>query len=225
MIKKLRRYLFRGLLILLPAGATVLLFWKLYQLLDGLVLVYIHRLFKVLEIPSNPVLDLIALTALIIMVGLFGGNIIGRSLVALTNYLINKIPLVRIIYVTIQQILESVLRDDKSAFSKVVLVEYPRKGLYSIAFVTAETGGAVRKAVDEEMWSVFLPTTPNPTSGFLLFVPKKDTVVLDISIDQAARLIMSAGVIDENKKLELKPKIRIQKSGLLFSRKKQNAKQ
>jgi uncharacterized membrane protein len=206
----------------MPAGATVLLFWKFYQVLDRLVLVYIHRLLRIFDIPSNAVLDVITLTALIILVGFLGGNVFGRSLVALTNFLINKIPMVRIIYGTIQQVLESVLREDKSAFSKVVLIEYPRKGLYSIAFVTAETGGEVKKVAGEEMWSVFLPTTPNPTSGFLLFVPKKDTVMLDISIDQAARLIMSAGVIDENKKLELQPKIRIQKLQSLFSLKKKN---
>lgn len=97
----------------------------------------------------------------------------------------------------IKQVLESFFLENKKAFSKVALVEYPRKGIYSLAFITSQTKGAIREQAGKDLWSVFLPTTPNPTSGFLLFVPKEDTIILDIPIDQAAKLIISAGVIDE----------------------------
>ena len=115
------------------------------------------------------------------------------------------------------QILESIFRDDKSAFSKVALVEYPRKGLYSLAFITSETRGAVKNVLKEELWSVFLPTTPNPTSGYLLFVPKKDAIILNIPVDQAVKLIMSAGVIDEKQKL-IVPQERINIQKFMFER-------
>ncbi|MFC1584951.1 DUF502 domain-containing protein [Fibrobacterota bacterium] len=209
-MKNFRSYLFRGLLILLPAGATFLLCWKLYQLLDKLILVYIHKLFALVRIPSNPLLDLVTLTVFIVLVGFFGGNFLGRKMVVFTNFLVNKIPFIRTVYAAIQQILESILREDKNAFSKVALIEYPRKGLYSLAFITSDTKGTVKNSLKEDLWSVFLPTTPNPTSGFLLFVPKKDTLIMDMSVDQAAKLIMSAGVIDEKQVLETQPSISIQ---------------
>ena len=122
----------------------------------------------------------------------------------------------RTIYTAIQQILEAVFQQEKSAFSRVALVEYPRRGLFSLAFVTAETKGVVKNAAGEETWSVFIPTTPNPTSGYLLFIPKKETIILNIPVEQAAKLIMSAGVLDERKALPRK-KINIQRIMQFFT--------
>ncbi|MBF0431911.1 MAG: DUF502 domain-containing protein [Fibrobacteria bacterium] len=222
MIKNLRNHFIKGLLLLLPVTLTLWLFWKFFWVLDSLLLRHIHNIIEWMGLPAFKILDVFILTACIILLGLLGGNFLGRRFITFINYVINKIPIFRVIYAAIQQILESVLGSNKSAFSKVALVEYPRKGLYSIAFITAETKGAVGEAVDEECWSVFLPTTPNPTSGFLLFVPKKDTIVLDITIDQAAKLIMSAGVISENQKLGDSQKIHIEKLGRMYKGAKKN---
>jgi len=148
---------------------------------------------------------------------------LGKKLITLTNYLINKIPYIRVVYAAIQQILETLFKEKKSAFSKVALVQYPRKGLYSIGFITSETKGSILTAIGEDSWSIFIPTTPNPTSGILIFAPKNEVELLELSVDQAAKLVMSAGVIDEKIIPVFDEKIHIQKiSGLVEKFKKKN---
>ncbi len=198
MIKELRNYFLRGLLILIPITVTVLLFWKFYEILSSLVLKHIYRVLNWMGIPLFPLLELVVLVGFIIGVGVIGGNFLGEKVVGLAHRLVNKIPLVRGIYATVQQLIETIFNKKKKK-SKVALIEYPRKGIYSIGFVTAETSGDVKEAIGRETWSIFIPTTPNPTSGFLIFVPKEDVTLLDMPMEQAAKLVMSAGVIDEKK--------------------------
>lgn len=197
---KFRAYLLKGLLILFPVGTTFLIFYKIYEILTDLILVHIHSLLKILHIPKIPFLDIIILLGAIAFFGFIGGNILGRWLLEGITYLVSKLPIVRAVYAAIQQVMEAILNNDKKAFSKVALVQYPSPGIYSIGFISAEPQGAIRNAIGKDSYSVFIPTTPNPTSGMLVFIPKEHVVILDMSIDLGAKLIMSAGVISETKK-------------------------
>ncbi len=190
-------------------------------MLDNLILVYIAKIIHKMGFPNWPLIEFVVFLGLLIVIGLFGGNFIGRKTLALVNFIINNIPYVRAIYSTFQKILETAFQNKQKAFSQVALVEYPRKGLYSMGFITADTKGAIREKVNEDLWSIFVPTTPNPTSGVLIFAPKKDVQILDLTIDQAAKLIMSAGVIDEKEETATKETLAIEKLPSLFKRKKE----
>jgi len=194
----LRNTLIKGLLLLIPAGTTLLICIKLYDWLNALILVHIHKLFALAGIPRFPLLDILSLLFIILFIGLIGGNFLGRATISLINHLITKVPLIRIVYTAIQQILESILLNDKKAFSKVVLIEYPRKGIYSLGFISTETGELISQPIGEKCYTVFIPTSPNPTSGMMIFVPQKEVIILNMSVNDAAKLVMSGGVVGEN---------------------------
>ena len=130
------------------------------------------------------------------MVGYFAKRVFGKQLIRVGEDLVSRMPVVRSIYNALKQILETVLSQSASSFQMACLIEYPRRDIWAIAFVATDTRGEiVEKRGGEEMVSVFLPTTPNPTSGFLLFVPKKDIIPLDMTIEDAAKLVISAGLV------------------------------
>lgn len=126
---------------------------------------------------------------------MFARNYFGRKLIELGEWILSTIPIVNKVYRAIQQIAAVFISEKREAFSKAVLFEYPRKGIYSIGFVTRDAGGEVKEKLDKEMVSLFLPTTPNPTSGFLLFVPKDEIIVLDMPIEESLKLIISGGAV------------------------------
>ena len=132
------------------------------------------------------------------MIGAFTANLVGRTLIAWGEKFLHRMPIIRTVYNAIKQIAETALNRSNSSFRNACLIEYPRKGLWAVAFVSTGTGGEVGRRIpaDGEMLSIFLPTTPNPTSGFLLFVPKKDVIFLDMSVEEAAKLVISAGLVD-----------------------------
>jgi uncharacterized membrane protein len=121
---------------------------------------------------------------------------IGRRIVDFGEYMVSKIPLVRPLYAAVKQLILAIFGDTHDAFKRVVLVEYPRKGVYSLAFVTAQTSGEIRERVGTKMLSIFLPTTPNPTSGFFLVLPEEDTIPLSMSVEEAFKLLISGGVVE-----------------------------
>ncbi len=132
------------------------------------------------------------------MIGFLTANFIGRSILSYGETLLSRMPVVRNIYSALKQIFETVFREDSGSFKSVVLVEYPRKHIWALAFVATDTLGEVQKKLDKpagKTVSVFLPTTPNPTSGFLLFVPSTDVIILDMSVEDAAKLVISAGLV------------------------------
>lgn len=142
---------------------------------------------------------------IITIVGFLTANFIGKSIVSLGERIVGRMPVVRNLYSGLKQIFQTVLSDQSGSFEQVGLLEYPRKGLWAIVFVATETKGEVDeilKAKGQETLSIFLPTTPNPTSGFLLFVPKEDVIILDIGVEDAAKLVISAGLVvpDESQK-------------------------
>lgn len=189
MWRNLKGYFLTGLLVLVPILVT---FFLLYQALNQIDQLLPYR---VLGIPQIPGLGIIFIVLLIILTGLATRNYVGRKLFTWGEQLVSKIPIISRIYEGIKQIIQTFFSDNGELFKKVVLIEYPRKGIYSIAFFTQDTRGLVQEAIEDDVVSVFLPTTPNPTSGFLLFVPKKDVRELHMSIEEAMKLVVSGGAI------------------------------
>lgn len=196
MMKRLRRYLVAGLLVWLPVGITYLLLRFLISLMD--------RSLRLLPEPYQPEqwfgvaipgLGVILTIIVLLVTGLLAANFVGRSVVGGWESLMERIPIVRSIYSAAKNFAEIVFSDSGNAFKKVLLVEYPRKGIYTLTFQTATEMGEVQGRTGQDVVCCFVPTTPNPTSGFIIVVPKKDVIELDMSVDEAAKLIMSLGVV------------------------------
>ena len=199
--KWIKRYLVTGILVVGPLGITIYLLVKGFLILDNILSPLISAIiryilpFSFLEKHPIPGVGLVALLVILILVGFAARNVFGQWVIIRIQRTFNQIPLVNRVYKAVQQISEAVFSGRQEVFKNAVLIEYPRKGVYSIAIMTADTGGVVQEALPEDTLSVFLPTTPNPTSGFLLFVPKKDIIELDISVEEALKLIISGGTI------------------------------
>ncbi|MDW7675424.1 MAG: DUF502 domain-containing protein [Bacillota bacterium] len=192
-MKKLRNYLISGVLILLPVMITFSLIFWMFEYVDNLFLAQI--IYAAFGIDNIPGLGLIMTVMIILLVGALATNIIGKKIINYGEYLLNKIPLVNSVYKTLKQIVDAFSNREKNAFQRPVLVEYPRKGIWAIAFVTGETEGEVQHKTDDQVINVFLPTTPNPTSGFLLMIPRRDTIALEMTVEEAVKMIISAGVV------------------------------
>ena len=196
----MRSNFFTGLVICAPLAITVYLTWSLIEWVDGWVKPYLPDLYNPDSYLPFTIPGFGVLVALFIItnVGFLTANLIGRSIVSYGESVLARMPVVRNIYSALKQIFETVFREDSESFQSVVLVEYPRKGLWALAFVATDTLGEVQSNLDESAGktvSVFLPTTPNPTSGFLLFVPAVDVLPLEMSVEEAAKLVISAGLV------------------------------
>jgi len=197
----LRRYLIAGLLIWLPLGVTLLVFKLLVGLVEELIdlvpIQYHPETLLGLEIPYfNVILTIIAMLLVTVLTGLVVTNFFGRKLVKIWESILGRIPVVRSIYQSAKQIAETVFSSTGKSFRKVLLIEYPRKGLYTLAFQTGNSAGEVQSKSGEEVTTVFVPTTPNPTSGFIIFVPTKDVVELDMNVDEALKMVISLGMVE-----------------------------
>jgi len=196
MWKKIKTYFITGLLVLTPLVLTIFIIWKLFIGIDGLLQGFISNMLERVGVPATKYgLGFISVILLILLTGLIARNYFGRKVIKLGENVLSKIPLISRIYMAIQQISNAFLSEKREVFKKAVLIEYPRKGIYSIGFFTQDTRGEVQERLNRDVVSVFLPTTPNPTSGFLLFVPKSDVTELDISIEEALKLVISGGAI------------------------------
>ena len=193
---RLKRYLIAGLLVWVPAGVTFFVLRFIIDLMDRTLLLIpqAYRPDTILGF-RIPGLGILLTFTLLLVTGFFTANIIGRRLVGRWESLLSRIPLVSPIYTGVKKVSETLLSDHTPAFRKVLLVEYPRRGVWSLAFMTANQLGEVQAKTGKEVVCVFVPTTPNPTSGFILMVPKEDIVVLDMTIDEAFRMIVSLGVV------------------------------
>lgn len=191
MIRALRTFFITGLLVFIPFIVTVYVLWEVFLFLDNLIGQYIVVAVG-REIPG---LGLLGLVAIIFFVGILTTNFLGRELIDISEAVVRRIPLARTIYNTTKEIINPFFVPQNRIFSRCVLVEYPRKGVYSLGFVTSESKGEVQVKTEEKVINVFLATTPNPTSGVLLFVPEADTVPLDMSIEDGMKLIISGGFV------------------------------
>jgi len=197
----LRRYLIAGLLIWLPLGVTLLVFKLLVGLVEQLLTLvppqYRPEALLGLEIPYfDVILTVIAMLAVTLLTGLVVTNLFGRKLVQVWESLLGRIPVVRSIYQSAKQVAETVFSSTGKSFRKVLLIEYPRKGLYTLAFQTGSSAGEVQAKTGEEVTTVFVPTTPNPTSGFIILVPTRDVVELDMNVDEALKMVISLGMVE-----------------------------
>lgn len=200
--KKIRNYFLAGLLVTMPIFVSLTVAWWFVEFVDDYILTLFPDEYNpqllLTEIGSPigaPGIGVIILLIFITLVGWMAANFLGRSLINLGEWILNKMPVIRVIYQGSKQIIETVLRDQANAFRQVVLIEYPRKGLYAIAFVTSDSEGEIATHFDRPHVNVFLPTTPNPTSGFLLFVPQDEVIFLDMAIEDGIKLVISAGMI------------------------------
>jgi uncharacterized membrane protein len=195
-MKHLRRYLVAGLLVWIPLGVTILILKGVIDLMDKTLLL-IPQQYRPEEWLGFTIPGLGAiLTVLVLLVtGVLAANIVGRSMVGLWESLLDRIPVVRSVYSAVKNFTEIVFSGSGQSFKKVLLIEYPRKGIYSLAFQTATNLGEVQGRMGEQMVCTFVPTTPNPTSGYIIIVPKKDIIELDMEIDEALKMIISLGVV------------------------------
>ena len=196
MVVRMRRYFVAGLLVWLPVGATILVFSLLLDLMDRLLLL-LPSAFRPEALFGFDIPGLGAITALIVLVitGMLAANLLGRRLVKFYESVLERIPFVRTVYGVVKHFSEVVFSDSTDSFKKVLLIEYPRENLYSLAFQTSEDPAEVHAVTGEPIVAVFLPTTPNPTSGFMLFVPTRSVIELDMSVEQALKMIISLGVV------------------------------
>ena len=195
-MKQLRRYLVAGLLVWIPLGVTILIGGFIVRLMDR-SLRFIPEQYRPEEWLGFAIPGLgIILTLLVVLItGLLAANFVGRSMVSFWESLLDRIPIVRTVYSAAKKFAEVVFSESGESFKKVLLIEYPREGLYSLAFQTATDLGEVQGRTGEPVVCTFVPTTPNPTSGYIIIVPKKDIIELDMEIDEAFKMIVSLGVV------------------------------
>lgn len=192
----LRRYLVAGLLIWVPLGVTILIIKFLVDTMDQtLLLLPLHLRPHELMGFNIPGLGIVLTAIVVLVTGMVVANLFGKRIFAWGEGLLNYIPLVRTIYGSVKKLTETLFSGSGKSFRKVVLIEYPRKGIWSFAFQTGEGGSEIERATARKTVNVFIPTTPNPTSGFLLVVPREDVVELAMSVDEGLRMILSIGVV------------------------------
>ena len=227
MISRLRSSFLTGLVVIMPVSFTIWLFWTFIGWVDSFVLPFVPDFYQ----PENLVryaigedaynrwigegvkinirgVGVVFFLLFTVLVGWIAKGLIGRSLINYAENLVNGMPVVRSIYSGVKQIAETVFAQTERSFEEACLIQYPRKGIWAIGFVSTTAKGEVSQRggeEDEALLSVFVPTTPNPTSGFLLFFPEKDVIKLDMSVEDAAKLVISAGLVYPNQKDPSKP--------------------
>ncbi len=215
LIARIRGNFLAGLIVVAPIGLTAWLIWTVVGWIDSWVWPFVPNAYQpealvnwALGYPEEPVkvnvrgVGVIIFLLFTVLVGWMAKGILGRSFLRWAESVVDRMPVVRSIYNGAKQIAETVFSQRETSFDKACLIEYPRRGLWAIAFISTEAKGEIASGipVEEQKVSVFLPTTPNPTSGFLLFVPKSDIVELDMSVEDAAKLVISAGLVYPNGK-------------------------
>jgi uncharacterized membrane protein len=185
----IKRYFITGLLVITPIWGTYLILKALLVTLEG-VLGQVLRRYASFYIPG---LGIVVLALLILLAGVLATNIFGKKIVQFWDYLLNRVPVVRGIYSVLKAIVDAISLQSKGHFNRVVLVQYPRNGIYSLAFVTGVTQGEAQMVTRDKLVSIFVPTTPNPTSGFFIMVPQEDVIPLSMSIDEGMKMIITAG--------------------------------
>ena len=192
---RFRNYFIAGIVVLIPIGITIYL---------TIFLISVSAKILPKEINPNhylpydiPGVEILTAILIITFIGWLSLSFLGKKLLNLFNNILKRIPILRTIYSAIGQMTETFTKNDKGK-KNVVLVEYPRKGSWAVGFATKENTGEITKRTNKKLINVFVPTTPNPTSGFLLMVPKKDLIYLDVSFEQASKFIVSAGTSDIN---------------------------
>ena len=201
---RLRASFLTGIVVIAPVGLTIWLIWTLIGWVDGFVLPLVPSRFN----PEQYIginlrgIGVIFFLFFTIMVGWVAKGLIGRSLIRFAESLVERMPVVRSVYGGVKQIAETIFAQSERNFEKACLIQYPRKGIWAIGFISTQARGEVLEKAETmgPLVSIFVPTTPNPTSGFLLFFPQEDVIELEMSIEEAAKLVISAGLVYPNPK-------------------------
>lgn len=201
-LSKIRSYFLTGIIVTAPVGLTFYVAILFIGFIDGKVRNNIPEKYHYdnllpIEIPG---IGLLFVFILLTFIGFLTAGLIGKFIIKLGERVISRLPIIRSVYGALKQIFESVLASSSKSFREVVLIEYPRKGVWAIGFITGDTKGEVQNATKENMVNVFLPTTPNPTSGFLLFVPRKDVIILDMNVEEGIKMVISGGIVTPKQK-------------------------
>ena len=220
LIARLRGNFLAGLIIIAPIGLTLWLIWTVVGWIDGWVWPFIpdayhpDALINRFFVPEGGErinvnvrgVGVVVFLVFTVLVGWIGKGLLGRSFIRWAESVVDRMPVVRSVYNGVKQIAETVFSQRDTSFDTACLIEYPRKGIWAIAFVSTNAKGEIHAKLSdgEEVATVFLPTTPNPTSGFLLFLPRRDIQVLDMTVEDAAKLVISAGLVYPN---DQKPKV------------------
>ena len=192
----LKKYIIAGLLVWLPFAATVVIVKLVIDLLDKTILLLPPEWHPVALLGfSIPGFGIILALSILLLTGMLAANLFGRRFVEIWERILNKIPLVRSIYSSTKQISNTIFDPSGKSFRKVVMLQYPRKGLWSIGFLTNDNVGDEMSAVDDRLVAVFIPTTPNPTSGFIIMTRNDEITELDMSVEEGFKFIISMGVI------------------------------
>lgn len=194
---RLRRYFFTGIVVTAPGVITLYVTWWFLKFVDTSV----ARLLPPQYNPNTylpvylPGVGLVITVTVLILVGWFARNYVGRIFIRASEYVVERMPVVNTMYNALKQVFETTMGSQSKAFREVVLFEYPRAGSWTLGFVTGVTKGEIQTLTQDEVVNVYVPTTPNPTSGFLLFLPKKDLIYISMSTEDAIKLIVSGGIV------------------------------
>lgn len=208
MTGRLRGYLLAGILVTAPISITIYLTWSFLTFVDSRVSKLLpeewyEALYGGTTVPG---VGLVISIVFFIIIGWFATNFLGRLFITLSEYIVDRMPVIRSLYATIKQVFETIMATQSQAFREVVMLEYPRKGVWSVGFVTGRSQGEIQRTTEKETINVFVPTTPNPTSGYLLFVPKKELRYLDMSVEDGVKLVVSGGIITPPDRFGADPK-------------------
>jgi len=193
-----RRYFVAGILFFAPIGITIWAIGSIVVWLDNLILPrFLQLVIPGLEDPpALPVVGMLFTFFVIILLGVIARHFFGSEFQRAWEHLLAQVPVARSIYAGVKQLLEAIFSSQQGQrFNRVVMIEYPRKDVFALAFVTGEAGGELQRKTGSRMINCFLPTTPNPTSGFYLLVPEEDIISLDLSVEDAFKIVMSAGLV------------------------------
>ena len=195
---RLRNYFLTGIVVAAPIGITIYLTWAFVHWVDSRVKPLIPTVYNPdTYLPfSVPGVGLLFAILMLTLLGFLTASIVGRSVVLFGENLLDRMPLVRNLYRGLKQLFQTVLSQTSRSFQKVALVEYPTKGVWRVGFVVTQAKGEIAgRMPDEKLTAIFIPNTPNVTAGFLVFVPREDAVILDMSVEEAAKMIISAGLV------------------------------
>ena len=190
-MKKIRKIFLTGLLVIIPIAGTISLIFWLLNIVDSIFRNPIER------IVGFPIIGIgvVITVSIIFLTGVIATNYLGKEMIHLTDKAMRRIPIVNSIYTSMKQLIDTIFMEQKNAFKNVVLVQYPSKGIYVLGFVTSNAPEIICNRVGEAMQSIFIPTTPNPTSGMLVMVPENEIIYLQIPIDTAIKLVVSGGIL------------------------------
>jgi uncharacterized membrane protein len=210
-VSKLKTYLFTGILVIAPIAITFYIAYEVFIWTDKWSRsLFQHQMEHYSFLPYIPGFGVIMLVAALIIIGMFTTGFIGKFFVRLGDYIVSKMPLVSSVYSLLKQLFETVLSPKSQSFKEAVLIEYPRKGIWIIGFLATEAKGELKqKFGNKKMLAVFVPTTPNPTSGFLVMLPEEDVIKLDMTVEEALKYTVSCGIVTpEKEKIRLSKKTR-----------------